>query len=568
MQFVESRENAKDTFPDLAVTFTEEAWGPINGSKLSAFGSVPYAHFDKKERCSRTADFTLNAANLRFQPKVRKFDENMQNADFAYKHDTVEDSSFQLVDTSKTQSRGRFGAARKTWAPLGGRGMAGRGVRASTEPLVGAAAAAAAAASRGRGGRPQQPAKGRQNRGRKVDRSSSVTVGSSWIVVEEFDLAQMTKLTANKPTIEDLSWHGHLDQYDESYDKVSARVPKNLRRVENKVFHGVTTTEDPIIEKYAVEAVGNVFATDQILAHLIAAPRSLYSWDIVIQKIDGSLFFDKRADSQFDLLTVSETSNDPPVASDDVDEMNHPDKLSVEATMINQSFTQQVLKGEEHRKQYEDNPFFEDQGDGFEPASIAYRYRKFSLKSVGSPDINIVARCELHAWALKSNTEQYLNCYALNEWDSRMSGGIEWRQKIDQQKGAVLGTELKNNSCKLAKWTAQSLLSGADLMKFGYVSRVARNNPYDHQILSTQFFKPQDFATQIALNTSNVWGIIKMVAELLLGQEDGKFVLLKDPNKATIRLYSVPLNTFESDEEEDEDFDGVVDDEDVDEDEN
>ena len=159
---------------------------------------------------------------------------------------------------------------------------------------------------------------------------------------------------------------------------------------------------------------------------------------------------------------------------------------------------------------------------------------------------------------MKSGNEQYLNCYALNEWDSKLAGGIEWRQKIDQQKGAVLGTELKNNSCKLAKWTAQSLLSGADQMKFGYVSRASRNNPYEHQILATQFFKPQDFATQIALNTSNVWGIIKMFAELLLKDtvDDGKFVLLRDPNKATVRLYSVPMSTFESDESDDEDFDG------------
>ena len=41
------------------------------------------------------------------------------------------------------------------------------------------------------------------------------------------------------------------------------------------------------------------------------------------------------------------------------------------------------------------------------------------------------------------------------EWDSKYSGGVNWRQKIDTQKGAVLATELKNNSCKLAKWTAQ-----------------------------------------------------------------------------------------------------------------
>ena len=38
------------------------------------------------------------------------------------------------------------------------------------------------------------------------------------------------------------------------------------------------------------------------------------------------------------------------------------------------------------------------------------------------------------------------------------SPGIDWRQKLDSQRGAVLATELKNNSNKLAKWTLQVYL--------------------------------------------------------------------------------------------------------------
>lgn len=41
------------------------------------------------------------------------------------------------------------------------------------------------------------------------------------------------------------------------------------------------------------------------------------------------------------------------------------------------------------------------------------------------------------------------------------------RVTLDRQRGAILATELKNNSAKLAKWTAQSILSGADQMKIG-----------------------------------------------------------------------------------------------------
>lgn len=49
----------------------------------------------------------------------------------------------------------------------------------------------------------------------------------------------------------------------------------------------------------------------------------------------------------------------------------------------------------------------------------------------------------------------------------KLSGNVEWRQKLDIQRGAVLANELRNNSCKLAKWTVQALLAGSDQVKFG-----------------------------------------------------------------------------------------------------
>ena len=145
-----------------------------------------------------------------------------------------------------------------------------------------------------------------------------------------------------------------------------------------------------------------------------------------------------------------------------------------------------------------------------------------------------------------------MTAYALNEWDSKFSGGIEWRQKIDSQRGAVLATELKNNSCKLARWTAQSILAGADQMKLGYVSRTARANPYDHIVLATQFYKPREFATQITLNVNNMWGIIKMLVDLLMTYDDGKYVIARDGLKPLVRIYAVPPNTFDESEEEEE----------------
>ena len=58
----------------------------------------------------------------------------------------------------------------------------------------------------------------------------------------------------------------------------------------------------------------------------------------------------------------------------------------------------------------------------------------------------------------------------------QFAGGVDWRAKLDNQRGAVLATELKNNSCKLAKWTVCSLLANSDQIKFGYVTSAIPNN--------------------------------------------------------------------------------------------
>jgi translation initiation factor 3 subunit D len=52
-----------------------------------------------------------------------------------------------------------------------------------------------------------------------------------------------------------------------------------------------------------------------------------------------------------------------------------------------------------------------------------------------------------------------------------------------------------------------------------------------HVVLSTQQFKPNEFAYQIALNMDNAWGIVRCIIDFLMRQKDGKYVIMKDPNK-------------------------------------
>jgi translation initiation factor 3 subunit D len=236
--------------------------------------------------------------------------------------------------------------------------------------------------------------------------------------VEEIDLAKITKnlqASTDIPAPEDVLWCGFLDQYNEAYDKVTARQPQPLKRFNTKEFYPVSTTDDPVLEKLAIDGVGKginkVFVTDTILAHLMTCTRSVNPWDIVIEKVAGGiLFLDKRDNSQLDYLTVWETAYNPPSPGDDG--INNPERLGLEATIINQNFSQQILKGPSAGRKEMDlpNPFYdEEDSDGMEPASAAFRYRKFELDD----KTTLVCRTELHGMVKKT---QYMTAFALNEY--------------------------------------------------------------------------------------------------------------------------------------------------------
>ncbi|ROT65131.1 Eukaryotic translation initiation factor 3 subunit D, partial [Penaeus vannamei] len=383
----------------------------------------------------------------------------------------------------------------------------------------------------------QQQHRNRWNRGGHPpikNRDASVTVRPGWKVIEEMDFPRLSKLSLpNVDDPKDLYLCGSLECYDKTYDRVTVKNEKKLTRI-NRIFHKVTTTDDPVIRQLTKTENCNVYATDAILSTIMCCTRSSNSWDVVVQKIAGKLFFDKRDDSEFDLLTVSETSSEPP--QEEGNSLNSPRNLSLEATFINHNFSQQVLRNDGNRYKFEhENPFL-DEDEEDEVAPVGYRYRKWNLGN----DISLVARTEHDSFQGGGNDVQFINIKALNEWDSKYSGGVDWRQKLDTQRGAVLANELKNNACKLAKWTVQAILAGSDQIKFGYVSRVNVRDSTKHMILGTQQFKPMEFANQINLNMDNAWGILRCIIDMCMKLPDGKYLIMKDPNKAMIRLYDNP----------------------------
>ena len=96
-----------------------------------------------------------------------------------------------------------------------------------------------------------------------------------------------------------------------------------------------------------------------------------------------------------------------------------------------------------------------------------------------------------------------------------------------------------------------SLFSCASLIPgFRFVSRVSPKIPDRHVILGVVGYDPRKFAEQMNLNLANGWGIVRTIVDMCRNMKDGKYVLVKDPNKPLLRLYEVPVGTFEDEEGE------------------
>jgi len=257
-------------------------------------------------------------------------------------------------------------------------------------------------------------------------------------------------------------------------------------------------------------------------------------------------FFYKRDGTQLDYESVDETSNEAQV--EEKDNINSPSNLVQEATFINHNFSQQVLLRTQDpgrsMKFENESPFRPSAGETIAP--VGYRYRKWSLPD----DIELVARTELDGVLDDKERAHYLTIRALNEYNPK--SGVDWRKTLDSQRGAVLATELKNNSNKLAKWTAQSLLAGADQLLLGYVSRTNPKDSFNHVILGIQLYNTKEFATQINLNVRNMWGILRLIIDECMKLANGKYVLLRDPNKPQLQLYQLPQGSFDQSAPEDE----------------
>ena len=586
----------------------EDGWGPSSkgyGKEDGETGieAIIYSPFLKTDKFGRAADWTTSGGKYNRNEQRYQREREMQHkrdfggggvvqskqqqgggggggggggsqqqggeqeptSSFNFFENKEEEGSFSLVDTSKGGfQQKKFGGQQRRFQPGGGRGF-GRGRGAQDQS--GALGDQGIGAERERARQMRKQSKKQQqwsswgfnrNDRNQVSYDASVEIKPTWNVVEQIQLSAFAKVTEKIATPTDapetLKEFGALKSFDKTIDRITPKTERTVKRLTQvSSLNGATASKDPVmVELGKANASANpnkvtLMTTDTTLAAIMCATRSVFGWDVVITKKGNTITFDKRPRGVVDSHTVSETAQE--AISDDKDNINGAQKLAEEATLMSAAYSAQVASeepevvlGGERKVPVEDAP-----------SGVAYRYRKWQLNDKR----DAIVRTEVNGVTESRGQNALLCARALLEYDSKVSQTVDWRAKIETQRGAVIATELKNNSNKLAKWTCCAILAGADLLKLGFVSRVHPKDPNAHSILNTQTFKPKDFAAQINLNYDNIWGALGFILDVVEKQVDGTYILVKDPNKPQLRMYKVPDDylTYQFEDQADEELD-------------
>lgn len=499
----------------------DDLFGPSAQNKPAKFRDIPFQTYSKSERLGNIVDWSstllsssaaASTSNSYASRRLRTTNGLDAGESGLYGYRNQEDeASFSLVDSGGRLARagGRNAGSSGGLGPLGRNTGYGRG-RGGNSRFGSQANGRGGAAGGGRGGYQARGGLAASRRGfggarggwgsrfdfrdgrNNTSRESSVQVGDKWMLLEEIEFSRLAKLRLDVETeeVETISQHGFLYEYDRTYDRVSTKSEKPLQHME-RLHYNPTASDDPILQSFASSDRAKVYTTDSILSMIMCAQRSVYPWDIVLTREGDKLWMDKREGGPLDYLSVNENASDPPmelnVSQIDLNAnpaaaFNTPSALSQQATFLNENFAWQVVKeSQESKLDFEHpNPFYDP--DENEPlASCGYRYRQFDLSLAEEEDISVIVRTEVDALLRgtvtatgASNTatdeETFITLKTLFEFDSRAqgSGGApDWRAKLDSQRGAVVATEMKNNSLKLARWATSSVLAGAGAMKIG-----------------------------------------------------------------------------------------------------
>lgn len=541
-------------FPQIDISklaSVENPWGPSEYTPESLkFNGVPYAPFIKSDKLGKISDWQAvkeeeqlplksNAANTNLKNKRDLYHAYGASAAKMFGAET-EEKGFFLVENS-TPSTGNKQAVLK-----GSR----KNQQASTGPKKLSDALASkkkvsptttstkkqTTAPKPRWGAQSSNSKWGNNKWNSDDtklKEASIAIGEDWKSVAEIEFNRLTKLNLDTPNPTTLSLNGKIHQYQKKYESNSiVQLEPSI-----KITYNQTSSSDPILQSYAKSSEAKVFITDAILSQLMCAPKSSTSWDIIVTKKDGKIFFDKR-ENTFN-IPINENSQAQEVKESDV---NHPSKLQIEYAEISDSF----INGSLARNSTDLSGTSPITSSSAIPKG--YKYVKYELPNGSSSDddkgtISVVVRASLDAYTLLSSS--YVAIHSLlqvgaNDWRTKLQGGSQ---------GNIFADEIKKNNNLISQWTTQSVLGGVKSMKIGFVARENVKDNRNHFVAGSMTLGVDMLCQQLNVQINNGWGIVKSFIDIIEhegGEDDYRFIIFKTPNSQKIIIYKVPFDAFET----------------------
>jgi translation initiation factor 3 subunit D len=468
---------------------------------------IPFASFAKTERLGRIADWTgvdggahsigIHRARARTMIKTAADEED---AGWSFTADT------KGAARDKKLLPGTLARGPVTGGQYGGRqGGGGGGAQQAQRGGRGA--------RRGGGWGPRFADRHTQRK-----REPSVVVSAEWKILEEIEFSRLAKLQLDPDDSVPIKTVGRAPIYDRAFDKVSTRAEKTFSLPADEpirhVLQGVE--DDATLLKLASENGATVIVPDYVASILMAAPRTVNPWDISVKRRGNLVIFDKRPESDLDLMPVNETAPEAPMDDRSETNINSAHLLAQEMAWITHHLPKVILKS------------------GVESEEKAVRYATLDLG-----DEAVVLVRSLIPMLLSENIPTHLA--TMLEYEQKGAGGMDWRMKLDSQRGAIFAHEIRNNGALLARTVFQALVSAVDHIKLAYVSRAGPKDTVRHSLLGLHEFEPYELASQMNLNIPAGFGILRAIIDLCRSLPTNRdYILMRDPNKAVLRLYKLP----------------------------
>ena len=148
--------------------------------------------------------------------------------------------------------------------------------------------------------------------GKKGFRDQSIEVKGDWPIITEFSKNHLEKLNPLTPAVVGVPVEaGEVFKYNTEFDKSRPQKSVPLGSFQGDMLSDKSILDDPVFRRLAQENKADIFATEVAIAAIMTAPKSIYSWDVIIKKYQDKVFIDKRDEPNIlDNLTVNETSNE------------------------------------------------------------------------------------------------------------------------------------------------------------------------------------------------------------------------------------------------------------------